>query len=174
MNSTLDLDLANFYAVELLHAVFNLVDPIEQEITKLERQLTKRVFHLTHQLYYSRHPKRLRILIVSSNSVEQNTLRLMLEDQNHFVDQARDKTSFLQFLSERKPYDVVIVSDHFDSVGLGFSPLYFRAGLSKRRPRLIYLGEEEGVRGFDAHLKHPFLTETLLTLLRNLSKGILG
>ncbi len=35
------LNLANFYAVELFHAVFKMVDPSEKEINKLEKELKK-------------------------------------------------------------------------------------------------------------------------------------
>ncbi len=158
------LDLANFYAVELLHSIFHLTDPLEQEISKLERQLKKHALRFKNTLY-ARHPRRLSILIASSDPIEQNALTLMLEDKNHLVDQASDKDTLLSLLVKRKRYDVVIVSDHFKEIGLGFFLLYFRKGMSKRRPKMIYLGNEAHIEGFDAHLKHPFFVEDLLKLL---------
>ncbi len=158
------LDLANFYAVELLHTIFNVIDPLEKEIARLERQLKKRSLYFKNHAYL-RHPRRLRVLIISSNPVEQNSLTLMLENKNHLVDQITDKASLLTLFLARKRYDVVIVSDHFKDVGLGFFALYFRKGMSKCRPRMIYLGVESGVQGFDAHLRHPFFTEEVWRLL---------
>ncbi len=158
------LDLTNFYAVELLHAVFNMIDPLEQEIAKLEKRLRKYSFHAKRH-FYSYYPRRLKVLIITPDAVEKNTLITMLESRNHVVDCAPDKESLFQTFAHKKNYDVVIISDHFQEIGFGFFVAYFRAGLSKRRPKLIYLGNSIPIHGFDAHLQHPFFTSDLFKIL---------
>ncbi len=125
--------------------------------------------HLTRHHLYPRHPRRLRILIVSSNPTEQKTLKRFFEKQGHVMDQAEDKNRLLAFLAERKAYDLVIVSDCFKGIGLTFFALYFRKGMSKRRPKLIYLGNEVLPPGFDVQIWPSFLTRHLLQFLMKMA-----
>ncbi|MCD6040380.1 MAG: hypothetical protein K0S27_1780, partial [Gammaproteobacteria bacterium] len=90
------LDFSNFYAVELLHTIYQEIDPPQARISCLEKKLkSKRVLSARYPYYYqvSRiHQKtKLHVLVVSSDPVEQNTLEAFLTNSKHHVYQAYDK-----------------------------------------------------------------------------------
>ncbi|MCE3233619.1 MAG: hypothetical protein K0R98_1876, partial [Rickettsiaceae bacterium] len=92
------LDFSNFYAVELLHTIYQEIDPPQASISCFEKELkSKRKLSLRYPYYYqaSRFHKKtkLHILVVSSDLVEQNTLEAFLTNSKHHVYQAYDKES---------------------------------------------------------------------------------
>ncbi len=71
------IHFANDYAVELLESCFDKKDPKETEILRLEKQLKKSSVH--HSKSARNKPGNLKALVLSSDSLEQNTLALMLQ-----------------------------------------------------------------------------------------------
>jgi hypothetical protein len=160
------LDFSNFYAVELLHTIYQEIDPPQARISCLEKKLkSKRVLSARYPYYYqvSRiHQKtKLHVLVVSSDPVEQNTLEAFLTNSKHHVYQAYDKESLFAILFSRKRFDVVIVSEQFKQIGFGFFPTYFGLGLTKRMPRMIQLGAQEKLSAYDALLPRAFMQKDL-------------
>jgi len=119
--------------------------------------------------------RRPRVLVVSSNKLEQNTLRLMLEPQGYRVDVIQNREDLYAFFRCHKRVDAVVVSDDFKEAGFGFFLTYFRASPASGIkvsgvPRLVYLGGESDIPAeamqFDAKLQHPFFTEEVLEAVR--------
>jgi hypothetical protein len=164
------LDLGNFYAVELLHTIYQEIDPPQARINFLEKELkAKRRLSLKFPYYYQAsriHKKaKLHVLVVSSDLVEQNTLEAFLTSSKHHVYQAYDKDSLFDILRSRKRFDVVIVSEQFKQIGFGFFPTYFGLGLTKRLPRMIQLGAQEKLSAYDALLPQAFMQQDLENIL---------
>jgi hypothetical protein len=164
------LDLGNFYAVELLHTIYQEIDPPQTRINCLEKELkSKRRLSLRFPYYYQaariQKKAKLHVLVVSSDPVEQNTLEAFLTSSKHHVYQAYDKESLFTILRSRKRFDVVIVSERYTQIGFGFFPTYFGLGLSKRMPRMIQLGAQEKLSAYDALLPSPFMQKDLENVL---------
>lgn len=173
------IDLANFYAVEILDKVFHQVDPQQSVISTMEERLSHRSLTpliFTHssaatKIYYYQNSRvkrqrKLKILLVSGDALEQNAVTTMLQSRQHFVYQARNKEELIDLCRKNKRFDAVIVSDHFKEVGFGFFTYYFRQQMGKRKTRLIYLGVQTKLHGYDVGLQHPFLMEDLDEVLR--------
>ncbi|MBM3887409.1 hypothetical protein FJ364_05770 [Candidatus Dependentiae bacterium] len=160
-----DIHFANYYAVELLESCFGKKDPEETEIFRLEKQIKKNSVH--HSKSTKSERCNLKALILSSDSLEQNTLALMFQTKGITAEHIRTKEDLFDQFPKKQDYAVVIVSDHFEDMGLNFLVMYFRS--FETPPFLIYLGSDPKVNyctmGFDAHLQHPFFTEDLMSIL---------
>ncbi len=167
-----EIDFANYYAVELLTSLFGKIDPTELDIMSLEEALKHKNCRV--YLYMRKHISCRRALIISPDTIELNTLKIMLSAQGFTVDIADSRDSFLNCVKFKKRYEVVIVSDKFTEIGLNFFKYYFHNAMRKRQPYLIYLAESNidiKTIGFNAYLKRPFFTKDLTALLPKYSSS---
>ncbi|MCD6047060.1 MAG: hypothetical protein K0S08_707 [Gammaproteobacteria bacterium] len=168
IHSKSTIDFANYYAVELLDVYFGKKNPKESEISKLEKNLQKPSIDACAHYECIGNKKYLpKALILSPDTLEQNTLMLMFCTRGINVDRVYTKEDFFKLFTEKQSYGVVIISEHFKSIGLNFLSLYFQS--SKHKPFLIYLGNGLKTQyvsmGFDARLSHPFFTKDLIDIL---------
>ncbi len=159
-----EVDLANYYAVEILENIFEKYEPSQYDISMLEEKLKQETYDMPQRKYLQKPLSR--VLIISSELVELNALTLFFSHYFFYhVDQVRTKNELLDLCQNKNYYESIIISNSFKDTGFNFLINYFRATANNKLV-IIYLGNELDMdscihMGFDMKLPSLFLVSDL-------------
>ncbi|MCD6048034.1 MAG: hypothetical protein K0S08_1681 [Gammaproteobacteria bacterium] len=152
----------NLYVTAWSNYLFRSFDSLA--IKKLER---------SHKALLKKHFSRRcleptpKILIISPDIHEQNFLTLIFLKQKFYVEHVRSKEELLHTLSKTESYSIVIASESFKEVGMGFLVSYFKRYAAS--PYLIYLSIKPSQDylgyGFDACIDYISTPQDILDTL---------